>query len=609
MRPRIPNAVSAALVVALLATTISPAPAGAQSYDLILRNGQVVDGTGSSAREADVGVRGGVIAAVGDLSGASANREIDASGYYVSPGFIDMHSHADWALSRPGLNVALNNLTQGITTVIVGQDGRQAWKIGGSIQDVIQEWSRIGLAGNAILLTGHGTVRQAIMGNDDRAPTDEELEEMKALVRRAMERGAWGISTGLGYTPGRFSTTEEVIALTAEVEPYGGFYISHLRDQGDSLMASVEETIRIGRETGVPVVHTHFKSAGRENFGGAKEAMERIAEARADGVEAWVDVYPWDTSSDGIDIGILPRRVYEIAGAPEEVRQAREALRTALEGLTDEELASLALQSPFMSFYLSRDWLLERSRDELMELARRGVDISNDEWRADALRRALDNPAKRDEIRQAVRESIERRGADLFEIESTPDERLNGLNLAQAADVLGMDVVDAAIRIDLMDGAQVTSIHMSEEDVEEILSWPFTAICTDGTVQHFGEGTPHPRSYGSFTRLIHHYAMEQGVLSVPEAVHRATGLAAEIVGIEDRGYVRKGQAADLVVFDPGRIENCATYGEPHCFSRGIDYLVVNGRLTLDDGAYTGALGGMILTPDRAIPTGPATDRQ
>ncbi len=593
-------------LLALVVASLAPALARAQEYDVIIRNGRLLDGTGGPERAAAVAVKDGRIAAVGDLGAAAARRIIDAEGMYVAPGFIDIHSHGDWSLSLPGLNVALNNLTQGITTVVVGQDGRQAWPIGGEIQQTIDDWTAKGLGLNAILLTGQGTVRQEVMLNDDRAPTAEELERMKALVRKAMEGGAWGISTGLSYTPGRFGDTDEVIALTAEVKPYGGFYISHLRNQSDRLMESVEETIRIGRETGVPVVATHFKSSGRQNFGKAKAAMERIAEAREQGVPIWADVYPWTTSSDGIDISIVPGSVYgQVLRADEDLVAAREAVAAAMQSMSKEELiAVIRGAGGFFGRLVDPDFLDSLPDETLLDLADSNVSEMLPGDRRLALRRALQDPKMRADIREMVGQAVYGRGPDLYVIERAPDPRIEGLNLAQAARVMGLDVLDAAIEIDLMD-AQVTRFHMSDEDVEEILRWPFVAIGTDGTIPYFGDGVPHPRSYGTFTRLIQHYVIDQGVISLPEAVYRSTGLTAEIIGIKDRGYLREGLAADIVVFDPFTIESCSNYTNPHCYSKGIEYLVVNGELTLDEGSYTGALGGQILTPRGAIVTAAA----
>ncbi|MBI4410331.1 MAG: amidohydrolase family protein [Gemmatimonadetes bacterium] len=592
------------LLAALLALAT---PLAAQDYDVLLRGGQVLDGTDAQARVADVAIKNGKIARIGNLPNARARTVIDARGLFVTPGFIDMHSHADWGFGEPELNRALNNLTQGITTVVVGQDGRSAWRVGETIGDAIRVWSAQGLAENAILLVGHGSVRREVMGEAERAPTAEELERMRALVRQAMAGGAYGISTGLSYVPGRFSTTEEVIALTREVKPYGGFYISHLRNQGDQLLESVYETIRIGRETGVPVVHSHFKASGWQNFGKARLAMERIAEARAAGVAAWVDVYPWTTSSDGIDVDLLPPAAFTIGRADDSAALPNVPFET----MSSEELAAFILAgNGWIRRTTTAGWLAARPRTELLELARGTVRQllrgSNRQVGRAALLARLQDPVLGDSIRRIIGGALDRRGPELYVIEDAADDRLDGKTLAEAAGLLGVDVVEAAIRLDLMD-AHVTHFHMSEPDVEEILGWDFTAISTDGTLPYFGIGIPHPRSYGSFTRLIRHYSLDRQVLALPRAIRAATGLAADMIGLKDRGYVKEGQWADIVALDPKTIDSCATYARPHCYSTGIEYLLVNGVVTLERGRYTGALAGHILTPRAVIPTGIATE--
>lgn len=575
----------------------APLTGTAQQYDLLIRGGQVIDGTGSAPRRADVAITGGRIVRIGDLGSASANRTIDATGKVVTPGFIDMHSHADWGFGTPELNAAKNNITQGITTVVVGQDGRSAWRVGEKITNAMNLWREQGLSENAILLVGHGSVRREVMGDANRAPTPEELTRMRALVREAMEQGAYGISTGLGYVPGRFSETEEVIALTAEVKPFGGFYISHLRNQGDGLMQSVEETIRIGKETGVPVVLSHFKSSGVRNFGKAKAAMDRIAEARKQGVVAWVDVYPWATSSDGIDIEIVPRQAYMVGM---DRNSGEPPLASALESVPNEELARLMLSANgFLARTTTEVWLRNRPREELLQGARqalRNLTMRSQEEQLRAnLRASLSDPARRDSVRNLIARAIERYGPEQFVIEHAPDPRVRGKNLAEAAKALGMDLIDAAVEIDLM-GAVVTRFHMSEPDVEAILGYDFTAISTDGTLEYLGIDIPHPRSYGSFTRLIDHYVRKRNALSLTQAIRAASGLAADIIGLTDRGYLKEGQWADVLVFDPAKINTCATYAQPHCYSTGIDYMLVNGEVTLDQGKYTGALAGKIITP-------------
>jgi len=584
-----------AAVLAAALVLVAPPSVIAQQYDLLIRGGQVIDGTGSAPRRADVAITGGRIVQVGDLTNASAARTLDATGKVVTPGFIDMHSHADWGFGTAELNVARNNLTQGITTVVVGQDGRSAWRVGEKITDAMAVWREQGLSENSILLVGHGSVRREVMGNEDRAPTPDELTRMRALVREAMEQGAYGISTGLGYVPGRFSTTEEVVALTQEVKPFGGFYISHLRNQGDRLTESVDETILIGKETGVPVVLSHFKSSGARNFGKARAAMDGIAQARKEGVVAWVDVYPWSTSSDGIDVDMVPRQAYAVGWE----RDAEPAFAGVLPTLSNQALARLMLDANgFLNLTTTEAWLAQRPREELLagaeQALRSGIRGREDLLRAN-LRANLADPARRDSVRGIIQRSLNGRVPEQFVIEDAPDGRVRGKTLPEAAAILGLDVVDAAIELDLM-GAQVTHYHMSEPDVEAILSYDFTAISTDGTLPYFGIDIPHPRSYGSFTRLIDHYVRARNALSLERAVRAASGLAADIIGLTDRGYLKAGQWADVLVFDPAKITTCATFAQPHCYSTGIDYLLVNGEVTLSEGKYTGALAGKIITP-------------
>lgn len=575
---------------------VAPPSLLSQQYDLLIRGGDVIDGTGSEPRRADVAITGGRIVQIGDLSRASAAKTIDATGKVVTPGFIDMHSHADWGFGTPELNVARNNITQGITTVVVGQDGRSAWKVGEKATDAMRVWREQGLSENSILLVGHGSVRREVMGNENRAPTPDELTRMRALVREAMEQGAYGISTGLGYVPGRFSTTDEVVALTREVEPFGGFYISHLRNQGDRLMESVDETILIGRETGVPVVLSHFKSSGARNFGKAGAAMDRIAQARKEGVVAWVDVYPWATSSDGIDVDMVPRQAY-LVGLD---RAMEPPLAKVLPTLSNAELARLMLDANgFLNRTTTEAWLAQRPREELLAGAEQALRSMMMREREDVLRAnlraSLADPARRDSVRGIIQRALDRQVPAQYVIEDAPDPRVSGKTLPEAAAIMGLDVIDAAIELDLM-GAQVTHYHMSEPDVEAILGYDFTAISTDGTLPYFGVDIPHPRSYGSFTRLIDHYVRARNAITLPRAVRAASGLAADIIGLTDRGYLKTGQWADVLVFDPAAITTCATFAQPHCYSSGIDYLLVNGEVTLEAGKYTGALAGKIITP-------------
>lgn len=583
---------AAALILLTLAVG-RPGPARAQEtgppFDLLIRGGTVLDGTGAPARRADVAVTGGRIAAVGDLAGAGARRVIDAAGLVVAPGFIDLHSHADWAFGDLERNLAPNNLAQGITTVVVGQDGRSAWPVGGSIEETAALWMTQGTAENVILLVGHGHVRREVMGDDPRPPTADELDRMRRLVRAAMEGGAGGLSTGLSYVPGRFASTEEVIALAREVAPYGGVYISHLRDQGAGLAESVRETVRIGREAGITVVATHLKVSGRANFGRSVEALDAIEDARRQGVAIYADQYPYTTSSNGVDVHFLSPAMSPPPG------ETIAALRKE----TREALADLVLGSHELAPKMyTRAWLLARPRAELEARAAAALgstEPGGDEARG-RLRALLDEPGRRARLYRAVADEIVRwGGADTYVIERAPDARLEGRTLEEAAATLGLSAPEAAIALELVD-AQVTQFHMSEEDVVEILRRDFTATSTDGTAPLFGVGIPHPRSYGAFPRKIRVYAFDRGVISLPFAIRSMTGLAAEILGLTDRGTLRPSAWADLVLFDPHRIRDRATYREPHRYAEGIEFLFVNGVAVVDGGRVSSARPGRILTP-------------
>lgn len=476
-------------------------------FDILIRDAEILDGSGQPSYRADIGIRAGVIARIGKLSDAKAKRTIKVNGMLATPGFIDMHSHLNFGFGEPDGRIGLNNLTQGITTDVIGQDGVSAWPEEESIVEASARWSHQGLAANAILLVGHGSIRRAVMGNAQRAPTVAELERMKELVRQAMRGGAYGLSTGLFYEPGKFALTEEVIALTREVKPFGGFYISHVRDETDKLAQSVDELIRIGKETGVPVIHSHFKSALKPNFGKAEAALDKIAEARRAGIQVWADMYPWTISAGGV--------------------------------------------------------LIDFS-------AIRNVD------------------PKDPDVEQETRRQIP---ADEFFVVSSPDAHYVDRTLAEVQQMMNATLAETIARLDKM-GARILRIEMSEADIEAAMRREFMAISTDGSSSNYP--LQHPRTYATYPRLIREYVLRRGVLTMPQAIRAATGLPAEMLGLTDRGYLKEGKAADILIFDPRQINYCATYAKPNCYSTGIQYMLVNGTLTLDRGSYTNALAGRVL---------------
>jgi N-acyl-D-amino-acid deacylase len=537
----------------------------APPYDLIIRGGQVIDGTGNPWFYADVAVKDGHIVAVGSLPAAKAARVIDATGKIVTPGFIDMHSHADGGLATPELRHSPNMVAQGITLSVVNQDGRSPrWPI----RDQKALYEKQGIGTNAALMVGHATVRTRVMGGqrDNQVATDADIRAMQQLVEEGMADGAFGLSSGLEYDPGRFSETREVVALTRMVKPYGGFYVSHERSEGAdpmwkvksdpspfvSLIEAVNETITIGRETGVPVVASHLKAKGASYWGSSQVATRLIHEARAQGIPVYADQYPYETSGTDGSTVLIP---------------------------------GWALQPPGQS-----------SGDQLN--AGRGGGASGKA--AFKQRLGLDDDVRK--IRTDIAHEIDRRGgAARIIITDFPDAKYLQKSLQFVADDLKMSAVDAAIWLQLngadrAGGARMRGFSLSEIDLDHIMQQDFTATCTDGDIARFGQGLPHARFYGTMARKIKYYSIDRGVISLPHAIRSMTSLAAQIIGLKDRGLVQAGYWADLVVFDPKTIADKATFTEPHQYPTGIPFVFVNGVAVVDDGKITQATPGKVLTP-------------
>lgn len=561
----------ATLLVGLVALggTVGAKIAAAQSFDVLIRGGRVIDGSGNPWFRADVGIRNGVVVAVDRLDAATAERVVDAAGKFVVPGFIDLHSHADGPNYGPrGLRsedrrrrAAPNLVTQGITTVVVNHDGRSAWPIAEQRQTL----ERLGFGPNVALLVGHGTVRRMVMGNDfRRAATANEIERMRELVRAGLEDGAYGLSSGLEYVPGRWSTTREVAALVAEVAPYRGVYITHERASGadpmwflpsdssarpTTFLDAVAETIAIAERTGVTSVQTHIKARGANYWGSSHAAIQLIERARARGVDIWADQYPYNTTgSDGSTV-LIP------------------------------------------------GWALS------VERSGSGQPGAGGGTYADALRTALEDETRAAALRADVAHEIARRGAaENILVMRYPDSTLVGLTLAEIAHERGRSPVDVAITLQLegfpdrRGGAQLRGFSLSEDDVEAYASRPWVATATDGWITLPEDGLTHVRVYGSFPRKIAHYAMSRGILSVADAVRSSTSLPAQILGLRDRGQVREGMRADLAVLDLERLADRATFFDPHQYASGVEYVLVGGVFVVDGGEVTGALPGEIVAP-------------
>lgn len=488
-------------------------------YDLLIRNGTVVDGTGAPGRKANVAVANERIAAVGEIEG-QAKREIDASGLIVAPGFIDVHSHDDVALmSNPGLDF---KAAQGVTTVVCGNCGagvapvnermQAYYKLGvEGILGPVQEfaWSTIGEfydavraarpSVNAAFLVPHNPVRVAAMGTERRPPTDAELAEMKEYVAEGMEAGAVGFSTGLIYRPGAYAQTEELIELAKVAARFGGIYASHIRGEGAELMQAVQEALRIGEEAGLPVQISHHKAAGRENWGRTKESLALIDETRARGVDVTIDVYPYVASS------------------------------TAL------------------AAYVHRGRLMPQVDPHDLMVA-------------------------------AVKHQHEYEGKRLDEIASIMD-----LPPDQAAGRLLQEEDNAVV---------IVHFSMEEGDVRRVLQHEACMVGSDGIPSPGGK--PHPRLYGTFARVLGHYVRDEGLCSLEDVVRRMSALPAGKFRLADRGELRPGAWADIVVFDLERIDDIATYEDPRRYPSGVSYVFVNGSAVIEAGAPMNPGRGQVL---------------
>ena len=578
------NRVAAATSVALL-TAVSFFLADARSqpvqqrFDILITGARVYDGTGNPWFYADVGIAGDRITAIGKLAGAQAARTIDASGKYIMPGFIDLHSHADDGSSARGgfrdpdakRRAAPNLVMQGVTTVVVNQDGRSPWPISEQ-RDLI---TKNGIGPNTLLLVGHGTVRREAMGSDTRRPaTEQEIARMRQLVQQGMEQGAYGLSAGLEYEPGRWSKTEEVVEIARAIVPFGGVYISHERSEGSdpmwywpsrdpagppTLLDAVRETIEIGEKTGATVVASHIKAKGQNYWGSSGAAIQLIESARARGVPVWADQYSYPTSGTDGSTVLIPDWAL--------------ATQTGGRGAAGRAGAAPA--------------------------AGRGA-AGN---RADALRAVMADPLLDAALRRDIAHEIARRGgAERVVIFDHPDTNLRGKSIADVAEARKLSAVDAAIALQLENparagGARMRGFSMSEVDMEAFAAQPWVATASDAGIAMPGDSpSTHARFYGTFPRKIRHYAIDRRVLSVEDAIRSMTSLPAQILGFKTRGMLREGFAADVAILDLETYRDKATFFDPHQYAEGVEYVIVNGQFVVDRGELTWKLPGRVITP-------------
>ena len=530
-------------------------------YDLVIRNGHIIDGTGSPWYAGDLAIRNGHVAAIGNLTGASARRTIDARGMVVAPGFIDMLGQSELTiLVNPHLP---SKIYQGITTEITGEGGSIApltpalvkadhvtyehygitpdWR---TFREYFARLRRQGIGINLASYVGATQVRRAVIGEDNRPPTAAELQRMKALVREAMQDGAVGLSTSLQYAPAPYASTEELIALAAEAAQFGGTYASHIRNEGDSIDAALDEAFRIGREARIPVEIWHLKAAGKANWGRMPEIVARIERARTSGIDVAADTYAYTAAFNSLS-AIVPPWAHEGGDA------------RLIERLKDPPTRARIrkeMETP------SRDW--------------------NNEW-------------------QQVT------GPEAFIVGAVQNPKLvplEGKTIAEIAGLWHKDPIDTVFDLLIEDDAftSVAFFVMSEPDVLLALRQPWVSICNDsqGTAPDglLGQEHPHPRAYGAFPHVLSKYVREQKALSLEDAVRKFSALPAERMRLSDRGVLKAGMWADIVVFDPETVRDRATFDKPNQLSEGMRFVLVNGVPVIEEGKMTNALPGRVLTP-------------
>jgi len=571
-------------------------------YDIVIKNVQVFDGSSGKPFKGDIGIKDGKIVSIGKLRAQQAVNVIEGKGLYAAPGFIDLHSHVDRGMYFKELRPCLNYLKQGVTTIVIGQCGRSAWPIFEKIEDQFNRWQGEGIGVNAALLVGHGQVRELVMGMDNREPTSQELDKMKALVREAMEGGAYGLSTGLGYLPGRYGKTDEVIELVREIVPYGGIYHTHMRDEGDHLLEAIKETIEIADKTGAPTHISHLKAVGKANWGKVVEACQLIEDARARGLQISADQYPFPISSGYPYRNLIPRRTW--LGTEEPTSPLMEEMTKIFDSLRDKTLIKLyTLRTPYAPLSQHhQEYLDSLSRKELVRVVSRSLigpaitgGAENSRERAEFLKR-MEDPTEAEKIQQEITQYIDEWvGAENIVVDISVEYQLIGKNLKEVADIKGKSIADAAIELELQ-GAKVTPKQMNLQDVEYIMKKDYVTIGSDGTAPFFGIGLGHPRAYSAFPVKIRNFAMDKKVISLPFAIRSCTSLPAEIMGWKDRGFLREGYWADVVVFNPKTYRPRANFTNSHRYCEGVEYLLVNGKVVIEKGKYNGELPGKIFAP-------------
>lgn len=552
-------------------TFVGQSKTASEDFDILVKNGRIVDGTGNPWFYADIGIKGDAIVAIGRLSEKTAAKIIDAAGLVVSPGFIDLHSHCDSGLGEIDSNVNLNYLIQGTTTVVTGNCASGTFKI----KETKERWEKQGIGTNAIHLVGHGDVRKAAMGIEPRKPSQKELEKMKLILRQAMQDGAWGMSTGLEYVPSRFADTDEIIELTRVVGEFGGVHSSHMRAEAEHVLDAIKEIITVGEETGVRVNTAHFKVMGKDLWGELmEEAVNLINDARARGIYYTVDMYPYDQAG-GAPLISIERNAgwscFRLPGDMEPFAELREQMKN--KDLTDTEKEKLKKQ------YI------------------------------DELAKALSDSSKREQIKKSVligepphNPSPVAIGGwhNFVTVVSRKNPQLIGKIFSDLPAELGRDIFDIVADLVIEEPDMYVSYGiMSEDDMKYAMKEDWLMFSSDGGAMPIvKEGDEpyvrHPRAFGSQARVLRKYVREDKVLTLEKAIKKMTSLPASFLQIKDRGLILKGYKADIAVFDPEKITDNSTWADSRQYSTGTDFVIVNGMISIENGKYNGTLNGRLL---------------
>jgi N-acyl-D-aspartate/D-glutamate deacylase len=495
--------------------------------DYVIREATVYDGSGAVGQVADLAIKQDRIVAVGRFDCGDKTRVIDARGLIAAPGFIDLHTHCDTGtppITDPAGRANLCYLMQGVATVVTGNCGTGPL----DVAEFYRKLEKSGIGTNVLHQVPHNAVRQAVTGNVDRVPTAEEMKRMEGLVDRGMKDGAWGLSTGLYYNPGAYARTDELVALAKVAARHGGFYASHMRNEGAGVLASIEEVLTIAREAKITVHISHLKAFGPKTWGKAADEVALISRAREAGLRVTADQYPYTASSTSILAELVPPVFRQ--GKPE-------------------------------------DFLARLNDPEQGARVRAGIQNTMDELKA---------------------------GKSIRIARYTTNPAWQGKDLVAIAEKEKKPVLDIVVEILKHGGAQIVAFSMSEEDVRLIMKQPFVATASDGSSQVPSDTVPHPRSYGCFARKIGRYAIEERLVPLEFAIRSATGLPADVLGLKERGYLKPGCFADIVLFEPEQFRDRATFDKPHQYATGVRYLFINGREIIAGGKYNGALAGRVL---------------